>query len=135
MKHFLFVAVCLVGCTKKNENPTPSGANILAWDQTQAERESIRTAKTSDVKVQGLECAAQPAEDTAGKVKVRLETATVVMTEDGKEVTHAAPIKLGLTLVEGADYTFSDGKCFGPHYKLAAPGEAPHDMILHCIVK
>jgi hypothetical protein len=135
MKHFWLVALCLAGCTKKNENPTPSGANILAWDLSQAERESVRAAKTSDVNVQDIDYTAHPTEDTSVKVKIHLETATIVFNEGGGERTHSSPIKIGMTLVDGADYTLDRGKCMGPHYKLAAPGEAPRDMILHCIVK
>lgn len=137
MKHLPLLALFAVGaagCSKKNENPTAAGTSILAWELAQSERASIRTAKTSDVKVQEVDYTAHPTEDTAVKVKVHLETATVVFEEDGKEVTHTAPIKLGLTLVDGADYTLDDGRCMGPNYKLAAPGEAPRDMLLHCTV-
>ncbi len=134
MKHFLWVALCLAGCTKKNENPTAAGASILSWDLSQAERVSIRTAKTSDVKVQDVEYIATAGGDPI-KMKVHLETATVVFSEADAERTHASPIKLGVTVVDGADYTFSNAKCMGPDYKLAAPGEAPRDMILFCTVK
>lgn len=135
MKHFLVAFLCLVGCTKKNEHPTPAGASILAWDLSQAYRVSIRSAKTSDVKIQDLDYTAHPTDDSSVKVKVHLETATVVFTESGREVTHTSATRIELTLVDGADYTLGNGKCMGPHYKLAAPGDAPRDMILHCIVK
>ncbi len=135
MKHFFWVTLCLVGCTKKNENPTPAGATILSWELSQSDRESMRSAKLADVKVQDLEYTAHPTDDSSVKVKVHLETATVVFVEAGSENTHSSPTKLSLTLVDGADYTLDRGKCMGPHYKLAAPGEAPREMILHCIVK
>lgn len=135
MKHLPWIAVALVACSKKNENPTKAGASILAWELKDAERESIRAAKTSDAKVADVDYTAKLTDDSRVKVKVHLETATVVFAEGGQEVTHASPIKLGVTLVDGADYTLAPGKCMGPDYKLAAPGEAPRDMILLCTVK
>jgi hypothetical protein len=135
MKHFLWVALALVGCTKKNENPTPAGTTILAWDRTQSERETIRSGTMSDAKTHDFEYTGYPIDDVAVKVKVHLETATVVFTHDDKETIHTTPTKISLVLVDGADFTLHDGKCWGPHFKLGAPGEAPRDLILHCIVK
>ena len=136
MRSFLFlvVLVVLVACTQKNTNPTPAGTTILSWDLTQSDREAMRSAKLGDVKVKDIDYTAMAA-DTPVNVKLHVETATVVFTEGGAERTHTSPTKMQITLADGKDFTFSGGRCMGPHYKLAAPGDAPRDMILHCTVK
>ena len=45
MKHFFVIALCLAGCSKKNENATAAGTTLLEWDISQSERVSIRTAE------------------------------------------------------------------------------------------
>lgn len=135
MKHTVALALAVLGCQPSNPNPTAAGTTILSWELAQSDRETIRSAKLSETTVKDFDYEAHPTDDTTVVVAVHLETATTVFTEAGEQVTHRTPVKLSLKLVGGADFTLGNGRCMGPHYKLAAPGEAPRDMILHCIVK
>lgn len=125
----------VAGCSKSNPDATPNGTTVLSWTLDQSDRASIRSAKQSERSVKDIDYVAKPTDDTEIKLAVHLETATVVFAEDEAEVTHTAPIKLEVKVSDNGDYTLHDGKCMGPNYELAAPGEAPRDMILHCVVK
>jgi hypothetical protein len=135
MKQIVVLALVVVGCHRSNPNPTAPGTTVLAWELAQSDRETIRSAKLSESTSKDLDYVAHPTDDTTVKVAIHLETATTVFSEAGEEVNHRAPVKLSVKLVDGADFTLGNGTCMGPHYKLAAPGAAPRDMILHCIVK
>ena len=137
MKTAIAASICLtaLSCSKSNPNPTPNGTTVSSWELARSDRAAIRGARTSDAATKKLAYVAHPTDDTAVELALELETATVVFEEDGKEVTHAAPIKLRVDVVDNGDFTIGEGKCMGPHYALAAPGQAPRDMILHCVFK
>ena len=135
MKTLWVVLFAVTACTKHNSNPTPAGTVVLDWKLAQADREPIRAAKTTDVQTKDVEYIAHPTDDTNVKLQVHLETATVAFEEAGSQVTHRAPIALVVKVVDGNDFTIGNGKCGGPNYQLAAPGEAPRDMLMDCRFK
>ena len=133
MNRVIWAVVLLAACKESNPNPTKAGATILTWQIGDSDRTTIRTAKLTDIKVADYDYDAVTA-DTKVKLKVHLETATAVFVEDGKEVTHTAPTKLEVKVVDANDFTLSTktGACGGPHYDMALPPS--RDMILTCRV-
>ena len=131
----LWVCLLLVAaCSKNNPDATLVGTQILDWQLAQSDRETIRQAAASSVKAQDIDYVAHPTDDTEVKLKVHLETATVKFEEGGRQVTHTAPIKLSVVVVDNGNFTLklSDRNCAGPHYQLAAPGDAPDEMLMDC---
>lgn len=132
----LFTLFPLVfACSKdKSSDATQPGATVLSWELAKSDRDSIRAAKVSDTKALELEYEGSVSmENIKVKVKVHLETATVEFEEDGKPVTHRAPVKLRVEAVDANGFTLSQGKCMGPHYTMDIP--PARDMILHCVVE
>lgn len=125
----------LAACSKSNSNPTPAGTTVLDWKLALSDRAPIRAAKTTDVQAKDIAYVAHPTDDTAMKLQVHLETATVAFEETGAQVTRRAPIALVVKVVEGNDFTVGNGKCFGPDYPLTAPGAVPNDMLMFCRFK
>ena len=134
MKTLLVCLLVVAACSKNNPNATKPGTQILDWKLEQSDRETIRHAATSEVKVQDIDYVAHPTEDTDIKLKIHLETATVTYQEAGQQEKHAAPIKLSIVVVDNGNFTVKEStqKCSGPHYQLGAPGEAPHEMLMNC---
>lgn len=131
----MLLAVVLTGCPKKEATVTAVGARVVDWKLAQSDRESIRIAPTSDVISQQKQLTSHPTNDSTVVLKVSAEFATVTFSEDGKDVTHSAPVSLTAEVVEGGGYTFGAVNCSGPHYQLAAPGETPREMLLQCSVR
>jgi hypothetical protein len=129
----LFTLLTTGACgPKSNPSPSPSGATVIDWRLAQSDRDAIRQAATSDVKVFDREYTAHPTNDTAVKLMVHLESATVVFREADEQVSHHAPIALTVKVLDGGDFTFGKVTCMGPHYKLSDPETGPLDMLLHC---
>lgn len=115
-----------------NPSPTPSGTTVIDWRLAQSDRHAIRQAATTAVEVFDREYIAHPTRDTSVKLRVHLESATVVFEEAGERVTHRAPIAFAAKVIDSGDFTFGKVTCMGPHYKLSDTGTGPHHMLLHC---
>lgn len=134
-RHITLALAFLVACSSDaNPEATKPGATVLEWELADSDRESVRAAKIGDVEVSehAFDGEVSP-EGVKVKVNVHLETATVEFEEDGKLVTHAAPVRLKIEAVDAAGFTLSPLRCMGPHYTLDLP--PAHDMILQCYVK
>lgn len=131
---FVLLVLVLSACPKKAEG-TAAGTRVIDWKLAQSDRESIRSATTAEVVKKEVPFTSHPTKDSTVVLTLRLETATVTFTEDGKPTTHTAPISVSADVVEGGGYTFGATQCSGPHYQLAAPGEAPREMLLQCSVR
>lgn len=128
------LALALAACSSDaNPDATKPGATVLEWQLADSDRESIRAAKISDSKTSEHAFESEVTDGAKIKVNVELETATVEFEEDGKVVTHAAPVKLKIEAVDAAGFTLSPLRCMGPHYTMDLP--PAHDMILQCYVK
>lgn len=131
---FLFVALSLCACPKKPEG-TAAGTRVIDWKLAQSDRESIRGATTAEVAKKDVPFTAHPTPDSTVVLALHLEVATVTFTEDGKPATHTAAISVSADVTENGGYSFGTPQCAGPHYQLAAPGEAPREMMLMCNVR
>ena len=141
----LFALPFLVACAKPvpiQETPiikpaanyavTPNGTTILSWRLEHSDRESIRTATSNNTRITDFEHVAHPTKDTSVVLLVELFTGRVSFSEDNETVTHTAPMKLDVRVLDHGGYRIDRVRCMGPHYQLAAPGEAPEEMMLMC---
>ena len=124
----------LPACSK-NPSPTAVGATVLDWKLSQSDRVSIRSAKRSEPSKKSVAFTAEPSKDTKVQLALDVELATVTFEEDGQQTTHTAPVALSGKVVDGADFTLGPAACQGPHYQLAAPGQAPREMVLMCTLR
>lgn len=131
--HALLVTTLAACSSDANPDATKPGATVLEWELADSDRESLRAAKISEVAASQHAYQGVLSNGVEVKVNVQLETATVEFEEDGKLVTHAAPVKLKIEAVDAAGFTLSLQRCMGPHYTMDLP--PAHDMILHCYVK
>ena len=113
---------------------TPNGTSILSWTLEQSDRESIRAATSNQIQQTDFEHVAHPTKDTSVVLLVELVTGRVVFVEDNVTVTNTAPMKLDVRVLDHGGYLIDRPRCIGPHYQLAAPGEAP-EMVLTCDFK
>lgn len=129
----LACSLLLAGCSDKNDNATPTGTTILAWDHTQSERASMKTAKLGERKTTNVAHKTKLADGSPVEVGVTVETAPVTLDEDGVTKEYVAPVRVTVTLDKNADFTFAEGKCIGPNYQTARP--TPREMLLECRVR
>lgn len=114
---------------------TPNGTSILSWQLDQSDRASIRNATASETRLTDIEHVAHPTKDSSVVVLVELVTGRVAFSEDNETVIHTAPMKLDVRVLDHGGYLIDRPRCTGPHYQLAAPGEAPEEMVLICDFK
>ncbi|MCB9578289.1 MAG: hypothetical protein H6717_14790 [Polyangiaceae bacterium] len=130
----ILVAILTPACSKSGPTPTTKGSSVLSWKLADSDRVAIRSAVTSNASTKHVSYVAHPTSDTSVALALDVETATVAFKEDGKDVTHTAPIKLEAKASDPAGFALGPASCKGPHYQLAAPGAAPRAMVLTCYV-
>lgn len=111
---------------------TPHNTQVLDWDLQQSDRASIRTGIAFEPRRMSMAYVARPTPDTSVTLAIELTSARVTFTEDDVPVTHTAPIKFDVRVLDGGGYQFERVACMGPHYKLAAAGQTPEEMVMHC---
>ncbi|MCA9620586.1 MAG: hypothetical protein KC731_16300 [Myxococcales bacterium] len=130
----LLVATGLAACSSSaSPDAAKPGDVVLQWDLKESDRASIRSAELADHETFDLHYQGTVTNDAKIDVEVHLKTAKATFEEDGKTVTHAAPVKLSMKVVDAKGFALSKPSCSGPHYTLDLPPAS--DMILHCVVR
>jgi len=111
---------------------TPHGTPVLSWELKQSDRASIRTGLAFEPRRMSMSYVARPTPDTSVTLAIELTSARVTFSEDNEPVTHTAPIKLDVRVLDSGGYKFERVRCMGPHYQLAAAGQTPEEMLMHC---
>ena len=126
----IVLALVLVSCGDKNENPTPLGTVVIQWDHTQSERASMKTAQIGARKSSNISHTSKMFDGSTVTLGIALVTAPVTFVEDGVTKEYLAPVLVSAKLDKNADFTFAEGACKGPHYQMARP--TPREMIVEC---
>jgi hypothetical protein len=123
----------MIGACSRSSGPS---APVIDWALDRSDRASIRTARQSDQTTRAFAFEVHPTADTAVELWLTIGLATVTFQEDGREVTHSAPVSLSAGVVDDGGFALGPADCRGPHYPLTDQGDAQQSlMMLMCTVK